>query len=131
MTPYRGDEETQRLHLNPRSGRWLPDHSHLQRHVGSAIAWNLWQYGLATGDTSSCRGPRAVGRPVGLCGQRSSDAPAFAAFLVGIEIDSVSVAPDSFPAGKQHVAAGEERRYGGDRMVPAGIRPAHAEPPSA
>ena len=33
-----GREETQRLHLNPRSGRWLPDHSHLQRHVNLAIA---------------------------------------------------------------------------------------------
>ncbi|MGW5345631.1 glycoside hydrolase family 65 protein [Streptomyces sp. HUAS TT3] len=54
-----GAEETQRLHLNPRSGRWLPDHSHLQRHVGSAVAWNVWQYGLATGDTGFMHGPGA------------------------------------------------------------------------
>ncbi|GHJ42321.1 glycoside hydrolase family 65 protein [Streptomyces sp. TS71-3] len=46
-----GREETQQLHLNPRSGRWLPDHSHLQRHVGSAIAYNVWQYCEASGDT--------------------------------------------------------------------------------
>ncbi|MFI8891624.1 glycoside hydrolase family 65 protein [Streptomyces paradoxus] len=46
-----GREETQQLHLNPRSGRWLPDHTHLQHHVGSAIAYNLWQYGEASGDT--------------------------------------------------------------------------------
>ncbi|MFJ3946555.1 glycoside hydrolase family 65 protein [Streptomyces griseoaurantiacus] len=46
-----GREETQRLHLNPRSERWLPDHSHLQRHVGSAIAHNVWQYCEASGDT--------------------------------------------------------------------------------
>jgi trehalose/maltose hydrolase-like predicted phosphorylase len=46
-----GREETQRLHLNPRSGRWLPDHSHLQHHVGSAIAHNVWQYCEASGDT--------------------------------------------------------------------------------
>ncbi|MEZ0090905.1 glycoside hydrolase family 65 protein [Streptacidiphilus sp. EB129] len=45
-----GSEETQRVHLNPVSGRWLPDHSHLQRHVGSAIAYNVWQYYQATGD---------------------------------------------------------------------------------
>jgi trehalose/maltose hydrolase-like predicted phosphorylase len=45
-----GTEETQRVHLNPVSGRWLPDHSHLQRHVGSAIAYNVWQYYQATGD---------------------------------------------------------------------------------
>jgi trehalose/maltose hydrolase-like predicted phosphorylase len=45
-----GREETQRLHLNPRSGRWLPDHSHLQRHVNIAIAYNVWQYYQVTGD---------------------------------------------------------------------------------
>ncbi|WP_258563957.1 glycoside hydrolase family 65 protein [Streptomyces himalayensis] len=45
-----GREETQKLHLNPRSGRWLPDHSHLQHHVGSAIAYNIWQYCEASGD---------------------------------------------------------------------------------
>ncbi|MEU0246881.1 glycosyl hydrolase family 65 protein [Streptomyces sp. NPDC006235] len=45
-----GREETQRLHLNPRSGRWLPDHSHLQHHVGSAIAYNVWQYYESSGD---------------------------------------------------------------------------------
>ncbi|MDI9833113.1 glycoside hydrolase family 65 protein [Streptomyces sp. KAU_LT] len=46
-----GREETQQLHLNPRSGRWLPDHSWLQHHVGSAIAYNVWQYCEASGDT--------------------------------------------------------------------------------
>lgn len=45
-----GREETQRVHLNPRSGRWLPDHTHLQRHVGLAIALNVWRYYEATGD---------------------------------------------------------------------------------
>ncbi|WLQ39574.1 glycoside hydrolase family 65 protein [Streptomyces laculatispora] len=45
-----GREETQSLHLNPHSGRWLPDHSHLQRHVGSAVALNVWRYAQATGD---------------------------------------------------------------------------------
>ncbi|MFB6835756.1 glycoside hydrolase family 65 protein [Streptomyces sp. NPDC056361] len=45
-----GREETQELHLNPRSGRWLPDHSRLQRHVGSAVAYNVWRYAHATGD---------------------------------------------------------------------------------
>jgi trehalose/maltose hydrolase-like predicted phosphorylase len=45
-----GREETQELHLNPRSGRWLPDHSRLQHHVGSAIAYNVWQYCEASGD---------------------------------------------------------------------------------
>ncbi|MFB7945520.1 glycoside hydrolase family 65 protein [Kitasatospora phosalacinea] len=45
-----GREESARVHLNPLSGRWLPDHSHLQRHVGSAVAYNVWQYYQATGD---------------------------------------------------------------------------------
>ncbi|MFD5406522.1 glycoside hydrolase family 65 protein [Streptomyces griseorubiginosus] len=45
-----GREETQELHLNPRSGRWLPDHSRLQHHVGSAIAYNVWRYCEASGD---------------------------------------------------------------------------------
>lgn len=39
-----GREETQQVHLNPRSGRWGPDYSHLQRHVNAAIAYNLCQY---------------------------------------------------------------------------------------
>ncbi|MEW2167742.1 glycosyl hydrolase family 65 protein [Streptomyces sp. NPDC007084] len=46
-----GREETQELHLNPRSGRWLPDHSRLQHHVGSAVAYNVLQYCEASGDT--------------------------------------------------------------------------------
>ena len=45
-----GREESQRAHLNPRSGHWLPDTSHLQRHVGLAVAYNIWQYYQATGD---------------------------------------------------------------------------------
>lgn len=43
-----GQEETQTWHLNPRSGRWLPDASHLQRHVNIAVAYNTWQYFDAT-----------------------------------------------------------------------------------
>lgn len=46
-----GREEAQQLHLNPRSGRWVPDRSHLQHHVGSAVAYDVWQYCQATGDT--------------------------------------------------------------------------------
>jgi beta-phosphoglucomutase family hydrolase len=45
-----GREETQQLHLNPESGRWLPDESHIQRHVNAAIAYNVWRYHEATGD---------------------------------------------------------------------------------
>ena len=45
-----GREESQRLHLNPRSGRWIPDHSHLQYHVNAAIAYNVWQHAQVSGD---------------------------------------------------------------------------------
>ncbi|MDD7939581.1 glycosyl hydrolase family 65 protein [Actinomycetospora lutea] len=45
-----GREESQRLHLNPRSGHWTPDTSALQRHVGLAVAYNIWQYYQATAD---------------------------------------------------------------------------------
>lgn len=39
-----GREESQILHLNPKSGRWIPDDTRLQRHVNSAIAFNIWDY---------------------------------------------------------------------------------------
>ena len=45
-----GHETTQTAHLNPLSQRWMPDASHLQRHVNAAIAYNTWQYYEATGD---------------------------------------------------------------------------------
>jgi alpha,alpha-trehalase len=51
-----GREETQRLHLNPRSGRWNPDNSSLQRHINAAIAYNVWQYYQVTGDVGFLAG---------------------------------------------------------------------------
>jgi trehalose/maltose hydrolase-like predicted phosphorylase len=45
-----GREESQVLHLNPKSGRWIPDNTYLQRHVNAAIAYNIWNYYLATDD---------------------------------------------------------------------------------
>lgn len=45
-----GQEETQELNLNDRSQRWVPDNSYLQRHVGAAIAYNVWQYYQVTDD---------------------------------------------------------------------------------
>ncbi len=50
-----GREETQQLHLNPKSGRWLPDRSHLQRHVNIAIAYNVWQHYMVTGSVRFLR----------------------------------------------------------------------------
>jgi alpha,alpha-trehalase len=45
-----GREETQEMHLNPRSGQWHPDLSHQQRHLNIAIAYNIIQYLRFTGD---------------------------------------------------------------------------------
>ncbi len=45
-----GREETQIVHLNPASGRWLPDTSQRQRHVNAAICYNIWRYWEATLD---------------------------------------------------------------------------------
>jgi trehalose/maltose hydrolase-like predicted phosphorylase len=45
-----GREETQKIHLNPKSGRWLPDVSHLQYHINAAIPYNVWHYYQSSGD---------------------------------------------------------------------------------
>ena len=45
-----GTEETQRVHLNPLSGRWEPDLSRNQRHVNAAIFYNIWHYFQTTHD---------------------------------------------------------------------------------
>ena len=47
-----GREESQKLHLNPLSGRWISDNSHLQRHINIAIAYNVWLYYQVTADIS-------------------------------------------------------------------------------
>jgi pyruvate,water dikinase len=58
----------------------------------------------------------AAGVPVGLCGQKPSDAPEFAALLVEAGIDSISVTPDSFLRVKGVVASAEARV--GNRAAP-------------
>ena len=45
-----GREESQQVHLNPVSGRWVADNSYRQRHIGAAVAYNVWQYYQATDD---------------------------------------------------------------------------------
>jgi beta-phosphoglucomutase family hydrolase len=47
-----GREETPEQLFNPRSGRWMPDNSRRQRHVGLAVAANAWHHYQATGDTT-------------------------------------------------------------------------------
>ncbi|WP_022660871.1 beta-phosphoglucomutase family hydrolase [Paucidesulfovibrio longus] len=45
-----GDEETQEVHYNPKSGDWGPDLSRRQRHVSIAVFFNTWRYVHCTGD---------------------------------------------------------------------------------
>lgn len=47
-----GREETPVELFNTHSGRWMPDNSHRQRHVGLAVAVNAWEYYQATGDVT-------------------------------------------------------------------------------
>ncbi len=44
---------------------------------------------------------------VGLCGQAPSDYPAFAGFLVGAGIDSISFTPDALLTGIKNIASAE------------------------
>ncbi len=54
MFPWRsgsdGSDQTSRVLFNPRSGRWMRDRSHLQRHVGLAVAFEQWQHWQTTAD---------------------------------------------------------------------------------
>ncbi|MDV3133763.1 trehalose-phosphatase [Mycobacterium sp. 29Ha] len=45
-----GREESQRLHLNPRSGHWNPDASARAHHIGIAVGYNAWKFYQVTGD---------------------------------------------------------------------------------
>jgi len=46
-----GREESQEIHFNPESGRWIFDNTRLQRHVNAAVAYNVLQYYQVTNDT--------------------------------------------------------------------------------
>ena len=50
-----GRDATPTMHLNPASGRWLPDASHLQRHINAAVVYNVWHYYLASDDLEFLR----------------------------------------------------------------------------
>ena len=50
---------------------------------------------------------RALGKPIGICGQAPSDYPDFATWLVGERIDSISLNPDVAIATTLRVAAVE------------------------
>ncbi|MDC0716934.1 glycoside hydrolase family 65 protein [Nannocystis bainbridge] len=54
MFPWRsasdGREVSEPRRKNTRSGRWIADNSRLQRHIGAAVAYNVWHYYEITGD---------------------------------------------------------------------------------
>ncbi len=56
MFPWRsgrsGEDETPPFQYYPLSGHWIPDPTFLQRHIGAAIAYDVWTLYLATGDTA-------------------------------------------------------------------------------
>jgi alpha,alpha-trehalase len=56
MFPWRsgssGREVTPPFYPNTRTETWIPDYTWLQRHVGSAIAYNVWHYYEVTRDDS-------------------------------------------------------------------------------
>lgn len=45
-----GEEESQLFHLNPVSGRWIPDATLYQRHINATILYNVWQFYQVTND---------------------------------------------------------------------------------
>jgi pyruvate,water dikinase len=51
----------------------------------------------------------AAGATVGICGQAPSDYPEFAAFLVRLGIDSISLNPDSVMAAREVIAEAERK----------------------
>ena len=51
-----GREETQVIHLNPLTGEWGDDYSSLQRHVSLAVAYNIYEYFVITGDSDFISG---------------------------------------------------------------------------
>lgn len=68
MYPWRssdtGREETPPWQWIPPARRWKRDHTHLQRHIGAAIARNVLDHHLATGDSELLvehTGPMLVG----------------------------------------------------------------------
>ena len=61
-----------------------------------------------------------VKKPVGICGQAPSDKPEFAAWLVGLRIDSISLNPDSIMRTRNVVSAAEEGTVNGSLVDRAG-----------
>ncbi|STX03526.1 Uncharacterized glycosyl hydrolase Rv2006/MT2062 [Kocuria rosea] len=91
-----GREETPRRLYNSRSGRWMPDNSSRQLHVGLAVAYNAWQHFQATGDRDwlASRGAELIIEVTRLFASRASYDPAEERFhLAGV------MGPDEYHDG--------------------------------
>ena len=42
MSGSDGRDESQRIHLNPKSCRWIADNTSRPRRIGAAVAYNVW-----------------------------------------------------------------------------------------
>lgn len=94
-----GREETPDHLYNPRSQRWMPDNSHLQRHVGLAVAYNAWQHYQVTGDLDWLAGQGAeliieVARYFAACAVHDSHTDRF--HIAGV------MGPDEYHDGYGH-----------------------------
>jgi pyruvate, water dikinase len=75
-----------------------------------AHLFNERNHAVITSIEHLIKAAHAKGAKVGLCGQRPSDDPDYARLLVRAGIDSISVAPDSFPRVKDHITAAEQAK---------------------
>ena len=58
-----------------------------------------------------------AGKPIGICGQAPSDYPEFAAWLVGLGIDSISLNPDTAVSTSLVISQAEQRLAGHDKPI--------------
>ena len=80
--------------------------------------------GVMTMIRQAIDGARRNARHVGICGQAPSDYPDFAAVLVGLGIDSISVTPDTLLKVSRAVLDAERRLGRAVRAKPAILEPA-------
>ena len=77
--------------------------SHLFDERDQAVRWLI---------ARAIRAARKRGKPIGICGQAPSDYPEFAVWLVGEQIDSISLNPDVAIAATLRVAEAEAEAAG-------------------
>jgi pyruvate,water dikinase len=70
---------------------------------------------------SVIRAAKSKGRKIGICGQAPSDYPDFAAFLVELGIDSISLNPDAVLKTTLKILEIETRRQHSQDTVPADV----------